>query len=419
MIWVTLQIDPLIARSLLGAIPLLVFVFRAYQRRLRVGWSGVKGDESSAMSVLQEALGALRVVKAFGGEQREALRYQRRARRSAIGHVRMALLEATMWLAIGLTLAVCSALVLYIGVVRVDDGALSVGDLVVVVAYAGMISGPLEALARHAGDLQSSLASAERAYELLDQPPDVPELPNAVRIRRLAGKVEFQQVTFHYGTTGGGIEDVDLSVAPGACVGLSGATGSGKTTLMNLLIRFYDPDHGRILVDDVDIRDYCVADFRSQFAIVLQEPVLFSTSIGQNVAYAANRASRHDVEEAARAAEAHDFIMKLPDGYDTVLGERGHTLSGGQRQRLSLARAFLKNAPIVVLDEPTSAVDVATEDRIMTAVRRLVVGRTTFLSSHRPSVLDMCDGVLAVENGHVYLDRVREAAIDPFSATSV
>lgn len=407
MIWVTTRIDPLIALVALCAIPPLLLVFRAYQHRLRSGWSEVKSNESSAMAVLQEVLGSLRVVKAFGGEHRELRRYKGRARQTMQGYLRQAALESSMWLAIGMTVAVCSALVLYIGVLHVQSGQLTVGDLVVVFAYAAMISAPLEALARHAGELQMSLASAERAYDLLGQPHDVEELPDARRIRRLVGKVEFQDVTFRYGTTGGGVEAASFVVKPGACVGLSGTTGSGKTTLMNLLIRFYDPEQGCVLIDDVDIRHYAVADYRNQFAIVPQEPMLFSTTIGENIAYAYPTASREDVENAARAAEAHEFITKLPDGYNTLIGEQGHTLSGGQRQRLSIARAFLKDAPMLVLDEPTSAVDIATEERIMTAVRRLVGGRTTFLISHRPSVLDLCDTVLAVEHGRVRLVRFR------------
>jgi ATP-binding cassette subfamily B protein len=201
--------------------------------------------------------------------------------------------------------------------------------------------------------------------------------------------------------TEGGVDDVSFSVFAGECAGLAGATGAGKTTLMSLLARFYDPDAGAVYIDDVDIRDYRLADLRYQFAMVLQEPVMFSTTIGDNIAYASPRASQTDVERAARAAEAHEFIMAMPDGYGTVLGERGHTLSGGQRQRLSIARAFLKDAPILMLDEPTSSVDLGTEERIMTAVRRLVERRTTFLISHRPSVLDLCDVILRVDGGRV------------------
>jgi ATP-binding cassette subfamily B protein len=288
--------------------------------------------------------------------------------------------------------------VLYVGVRRVDAGELSLGDMLIVITYAAMISGPLETLARHIGSLQSSLASAERAFELLDHPG---ERPNARRVNRIAGKVGFEHVSFHYDGAGGGVDDVSFTVLPGACVGLSGETGAGKTTLMSLLARFYEPESGRVLIDDVDIRDYCLGDLRTQFAIVLQEPVLFSTSIAENIGYAVPGATLHHIEQAARAAEAHDFIIALPDGYDTTIGERGYTLSGGQRQRLSIARTFLKDAPIVILDEPTSSVDSATEERIMSAVHRLIRGRTTFLISHRPSVLKMCHYVLHLRDGLV------------------
>ena len=404
MVWVTARLDLLVAAVAISAIPVLVFVTRRYQHRLRRGWSDVRDTESSAMAVLQESLGSLRVVKAFGRERDEERRFEHQARRTVSGHVKMALLEASLWIAIGMTTAICSAAVLYVAVTHVRSGQLSLGEMLVVIAYAAMISGPLDSLSRHMGDLQASLASAERAYELLDQPSDVPERVDARRVARVAGKIEFERVTFHYGLTGGGVDDVSFCVQPGACVGVAGATGAGKTTLMSLLTRFYDPTSGRVLIDDVDLRDYRVADLRNQFSIVLQEPVLFSTTIGNNIGYAAPNASRQAVELAARAAEAHEFIMTLDDGYDTVVGERGYTLSGGQRQRLSLARAFLKDAPILILDEPTSAVDSATEERIMTAVGRLIADRTTFLISHRSSVLAMCDETLVVHDGRV-LDR--------------
>jgi ATP-binding cassette subfamily B protein len=401
MVWVTAQLDLVVAAIALSTIPALVFVTRRYQRRLRDGWSDVKNDDSRAMAVMHESLGSLRVVKAFGAESRETRRFHTQARRTLEGQLRMAFLESTLWMAIGILMALCSAAVLYVGVRHVQQGDLSVGDMLVVIAYAAMISGPLERLARHVGDLQSSLGSAQRAYELLDQPEDVPERPDARPVKRVTGTVEFQNVTFHYGVTGGGVEDVSFTVRHGESIGLAGPTGAGKTTLMGLLVRFYDPASGRVLVDEVDIRDYRVADHRNQFAIVLQEPVLFSTTIGDNIAYGLPRASRFDVEQAARSAEAHDFITALPDGYNTVLGERGSTLSGGQRQRLSLARAFLRDAPILILDEPTSAVDSATEQRIMSAVNRLIANRTTFVISHRSSVIDMCDRTLFVRDGHV------------------
>jgi ATP-binding cassette subfamily B protein len=401
MVFVTVRIDVVVALISLSTIPALIAVTRHYQRRLRDGWSEVRDAESSAMAVLHEALGSLRLVKAFGTEHRETKRFVGEAEQTARGYVKMALLESRLWMSIGMVMSVCSACVLYVGVTHVRANDLSLGQMLVVISYAAMISGPLETLSRHVGDLQASIASAQRAYALLEEPSDVPEHPAAIPLKRAAGAVEFDRVTFHYGMTNGGVDDVSFVIPPGSCVGVAGPTGAGKTTLMNLLTRFYDPVEGRVIIDDVDIRQYCVADLRQQFAIVLQEPVLFSTSIGENIAYANPDASRESIRVAARRADAHEFIMALPDGYSTRLGERGQTLSGGQRQRLSIARAFLKDAPILVLDEPTSAVDIATEERIMQAMGRLVSGRTAFVISHRPSVLNLCDIVLHVEAGKV------------------
>src|SRR5439155_10843867 len=197
------------------------------------------------------------------------------------------------------------------------------------------------------------------------------------------------------------LQDISFEVRPGECVGIIGATGAGKTTLVNLLTRFYDATEGEILLDGVDLRDYKLADLRNQFGIVLQEPVLFSTSIAENIAYAWPEARRHDVLAAAEAANAHEFVRGLPEGYETVVGERGMRLSGGERQRIALARAFLKNAPILLLDEPTSSVDTQTEETIMEAIERLMEGRTSLMIAHRPSTLEICDARVEIESGRL------------------
>jgi ATP-binding cassette subfamily B protein len=213
--------------------------------------------------------------------------------------------------------------------------------------------------------------------------------------------VDFQDVDFAYKPGHTVLEGVNLSVAPGTIVGIAGPTGSGKSTLLNLLVRFYDPTAGRILLDGVDLRDYRLDDLRDQFSIVLQEPILFSTSVAENIAYGRPEASQDEIVRAARAAEAHDFIVKLPSGYDTKVGPRGGLLSGGERQRITLARAFLRDSPILVLDEPTSSIDVQTEESVMRAMRKLLRGRTTFMIAHRIRTLEGCDILLGIRDGRL------------------
>jgi ATP-binding cassette subfamily B protein len=292
-----------------------------------------------------------------------------------------------------------TAAVLFVGVRNVQTGVLTVGELLMVMAYLTQLYGPMETISQKVGDLQSSLASAERAFELLDETPDVTEKHHARRLVRARGGIEFRNVSFGYEGTVSVLHDISFSIAPGTRLGIVGKTGAGKTTLVSLITRFYDPTAGAILLDGVDLRDYRIADLRNQFGIVLQEPVLFSTSIAENIAYARPGARWHDIISAADAANAHDFIRELPEGYETVVGERGMRLSGGERQRIALARAFLKDAPILILDEPTSSVDTKTETAIMEASERLMQGRTSLMIAHRLSTLEHCDARFEIEYG--------------------
>jgi ATP-binding cassette subfamily B protein len=268
-------------------------------------------------------------------------------------------------------------------------------------AYISQLYQPLKTIGRKAVSLQSSLAGAERAFSLLDEAPDVAERPNARPLSRASGAIAFRDVSFSYGKDASVLHDISFEIGPSTRVGVIGATGAGKTTLASLLTRFYDPTAGEILLDGVDLRDYRLADLRNQFSIVLQEPVLFSTSIAENIAYARPGASREEIVEAAKAANAHEFITRLAEGYETQVGERGLRLSGGERQRIALARAFLKDAPLLILDEPTSSVDLRTEAVIMEAMDRLMRGRTTFMIAHRLSTLKNCDVLLVIENGRL------------------
>jgi ATP-binding cassette, subfamily B, bacterial len=401
MIWVTTTIDLKLAVIALGVAPILYVLAGAFGGRLRDRWGEVKNSDSSAMAVIHESLSSLRVVKAFGAENRERQRFVERAGRSVTAQVDVARIQGLYDLLVGLTLAVGSALGLYVGVTHVQSGLLTLGQLLMVITYLAMLYEPMHSLSGKVADLQGSLASAQRAFALLDHAPDVPERPDARTPGKVRGEIAFDAVGFGYNEHQAVLHDVSFRIPAGARVGIQGATGAGKSTLMSLLTRFYDPTAGGIRLDGIDLRDYRLEALRSQFAIVLQDTVLFSTTIAENIAYGRPDASADEIAAAARMANAHEFICKLPEGYQTSVGERGMTLSGGERQRIALARAFLRNAPILILDEPTSAVDTGTESRIVEAIERLMQGRTTFMIAHRLSTLEGCDVQLHVEGGRV------------------
>ena len=401
MAYVTAQIDLTLALVALGVVPPLYLLSRSYNRRMRPRYSGVKQLESGALNVVQEVLGALRVVKAFGRHDRELDRFFGQSQAGARERVRLTAAEGWFGLLVNLVTGTGTAVVLFVGILNVQSGILTLGELLLVMAYLSHLYGPLETISRTVADVQSSLASAERAFELLAERPEVVERPQARALRRARGEVEFRDVWFSYRGSFPILQGVSFSVPAGMRVAISGPTGAGKSTLVTLLTRLYDPAFGQILLDGVDLRDYRLSDLRYQFAIVLQESVLFSTSLAENISYGRPEASKAEVVAAARAAGVHDFIANLSDGYDTLVGERGMRLSGGERQRIALARAFLRDAPILILDEPTSAVDLETEALIMEALDRLMVGRTTFLITHRVTTLSRCDIHIELDEGRI------------------
>lgn len=409
MLVIIANIDMTLALIALIYAPVLVVLTWAYRRRLRVRHREVKALESSALSVVQEVLTSVRVVKAFGQEDREAHRFTNRATEGMRARIWVALVDGSFWVAIALVTAVGTGSVMYVGFRSVEAGAMTLGSLLLIMGYLAELYGPMSTISRQVTSLQSGFASAERAFALLDQAPDVVERPDARRLRRAAGEIEFRDVSFSYDGSAPVLEQVSFAVGPGERVGISGRTGAGKTTLASLLTRFYDPTGGAIRLDGVDLRDYRLADLRNQFAIVLQEPVLFSTTIGENIVYGRPEAGREEMVAAAEAADIHRFIETLPDGYETSVGERGMTLSGGERQRVSLARAFLKDAPILILDEPTSSVDLNTEATIVDAMERLMTGRTTFMIAHRLSTLESCSLRLRVQGRRVTVEEDRAA----------
>jgi ATP-binding cassette subfamily B protein len=401
MIYVTARLSPRLALVAVAVCPPLLLITGFVRCRLRRQWRQVKNLESSAQSIVQEVLGAVRVVKAFTRESHEHERFEKQSRSGMSARMWAAFQEHCYAAVIGLIVATGTAAVLFVGVLDVRSGSLSLGNLLMVMAYVGKLYDPVKTLGKQLGARERSLASAERAFALLDEAPEVPERPDARPLVRAVGAVEFRDVCFGYDGGSPVLEHISIDISPGTRVGIAGKTGAGKTTLINLLCRFYDLTAGQILVDQIDLRDYRLADLRNQFAVVLQEPVLFSTTVAENIAYGRPGASHEQVLAASKAANAHEFIEALPDGYQTQVGERGMCLSGGERQRISLARAFLKDAPILVLDEPTSSVDLKTEAQIMEAMQRLMRGRTSFLIAHRPGTLAGCDLLLRIENGRL------------------
>ena len=399
MIVVMARIDGALAFVAMTVTPVLYVVSQIYSRRLKLRWREAKDLESSTLSIVQEVLSSVRVVKAFAQEDREQERYVSHASRNLREQLRLAFTGGTFGLIIGVAMAAGTAVVLFLAVRHVQEGRISLGDLILVMSYLALLYSPLQTLSKSAASLQGSLVSAERAFELLDQAPDVPEKPDARPLVRARGAVAFEDVAFAYNADRPALHGVSFAVPAGARVGIAGTTGAGKSTLVSLLLRLYDPTGGRVLLDGADLRDFRLRDLRNQFAIVLQEPVLFSCSIGENISYANPEATEAEIIAAATAANVHDFIARLPQGYQTEVGERGVQLSGGERQRISLARAFLKDAPILILDEPTSSVDVKTESAIFEAMERLMAGRTTFMIAHRLSTLDGCDVRIQLEHG--------------------
>src|SRR6059036_758227 len=377
---------------------LLTFVFRP---RIRAGWRKFRASESAAMAVAQESLGASRLVKSYGQEERKNEQLVSHYNASLNAQLKVQVDSAFYSLLVGIVTAAGLAAVFYIGIGHVQAGVLTLGSLLVVNYYVTQLYGPLRNVGQSILDIQMSLTGVERYHAVLDEKPDVPESPNAIPLGRAKGKLAFNNVSFEYLKGHPVLNDVTFELPSANCLGIVGPTGSGKSTLSNLLLRLFDPNQGSITLDDRDLRDYKVADLRNQFAVVHQETVLFSTTVAENIRFARPDASMEEIVKAATQANSHGFITSLPDGYNTLVGERGMKLSGGERQRISLARAFLKDAPILVLDEPTSSLDVHTEGAILETIQKLMQGKTTIMIAHRPSTLRDCNLVLILESGRV------------------
>jgi ATP-binding cassette, subfamily B, bacterial len=388
--------------------PFLVLYSVIYQKRVSGKYQEVQRLESRSLAVVQEALSAIRVVKAFGQEAREQSRFLKRAEQAQTRRRQLAYWDAAFGFVVNVTIGAGTGLVLLFGVRDVLSGVLTLGSLLMVITYLVQLYSPLQNITYHIASLQTSTASVARSLEILEHAAEnaqtdertiSEELGCTPRHGRALGSFEFRNVTFGYSREKSVLKNISLHIPSGTQTALVGSTGAGKSTFVDMLVRFRDPDEGQILLDGIDLRCYPLRELRSQFAFVLQDPTLFSATVAQNIAYGRPTASHDEIVEAAIAANAHKFISRLPQGYETEIGERGAMISGGERQRISLARAFLKNAPILILDEPTSALDGKTEVEVLEAIERLASDRTTFFISHRLSTLRACDVVIKLQGG--------------------
>jgi ATP-binding cassette subfamily B protein len=393
------RIDPTLTVLALAVLPCMAIVFRLYARRMEERSYRQQEVEGGLYTVVEQTLSAIPVVQAFGREEHADHRFREGGRSTVAAALHATSVHLQFKVLMGLTTAGGAAAILWFGAGEALEGRLSVGGVLVFLSYLGSLYGPLEALMYTSSTIQTASGSARRIFQVLESEGEVKDGPD--ELPPLRGHVRLENVTFGYAPDQPVLRGVSLEAQPGQTLAVVGYTGAGKTTLLSLVARLFDPCQGRVLLDGHDLRSVRLAGLRRQVAVVLQEPFLFPLSVAQNIAYGRPAASRAEVEQAARAANAHDFILRLPDGYDTVVGERGGTLSGGERQRLSIARALLKDAPVLILDEPTSALDAETEGLLLQALRTLMKGRTTLLIAHRLSTIRDAHHIVVLHEGQI------------------
>ena len=393
--------DRQIAVLSLLIVPFMVLTIYWYAKRIRDQSTAIAEKESAVLTMAQEGLSSVKIVQAFGREDYEVAQFQSSAKNSLEANLTLNSTSMRSALVVGTLVAAGSAAMIYVGARQVIAKELSVGDITYLIALIGMLYQPLEALTHVAWGLQGAAAGTQRCFEVLDRENDVPEAADAKEMPVAKGEVTLEGVAFGYDENRLVFQDVNVHIAPGKTVAFVGGTGAGKSTMLSLVPRFYDPVKGRVLIDGQDLRTFTKRSLRAQISIVLQDTLLFSTTIRENIAYGRPDATEEEIIEAAKRAQAHEFISAMPGGYASQVGERGGHLSVGQRQRIGIARAFLKNAPILILDEPTSALDPQTEAAIMATLEELMRGRTTLIITHRIATIHKVDHIVVLGNGTV------------------
>jgi ATP-binding cassette subfamily B protein/subfamily B ATP-binding cassette protein MsbA len=390
-----------IALLSLLVVPFMVLAIFLYAKRIRDESTVIAEQESGVLTVAQEGLSSVKMVQAFGREEHEVGQFRAKAHGSLEANLRLNATSMKSALLVGTLVSTGSAAMFYVGARHVMEGTLTVGQIWYLSTLLLMLYQPLEALTHVAWALQGAAAGVQRCFEVLDRANDVPDLPGAKTLAETRGELAFDNVAFGYSADRPILQNVNVRIEPGQTVAFVGGTGAGKSTLLSLVPRFYDPTAGRVLLDGHDVREFTKKSLRNYISIVLQDTLLFSTTVRENIAYGRPDATEEQIIEAAKRAQAHDFIVAMPDGYRSQVGERGGHLSVGQRQRIGIARAFLKNAPLLILDEPTSALDPSTESAIMATLEELMRGRTTLIITHRIATVHRVDKIVVLGDGTV------------------
>ena len=381
--------------------PVVLWFMEFFGKKIRKTGGRIQECTADITSVLQESVASARVIKSFVREDYEVDRFDVENRANFRANMKNAQLMATLTPVVELVAAIGVTMIIWYGGNNVINGTITAGSLVAFLTYAVNISNPIKRLTRVIGNIQKALAAAQRVFMIIDMPEEIAESRDAKQLPEVSGKVEFQNVSFAYDDKGNVITDLSFSVKPGEVIAIVGPSGAGKSTIANLLPRFYDVNKGDIKIDGHSVREVTLDSLREQVGIVPQETMLFNGSVYNNILYGRLDATKEEIEAAAKAANAHDFIMQLTDGYETKLGDRGVNLSGGQRQRIAIARAILKNPRILILDEATSALDTERERVVQEALDRLMVGRTSFVIAHRLSTVKNADKILVLEKGNL------------------
>ena len=401
MFVILVYLDPALALLSLAVVPFLYLCLRYYSRTMTDRAERVKALESTLIDRAFEILSSVAAVKSFARERHELTRYSQSGDEAMRARLSLTWQESLFSVAITAVTLAGTTLVLIVGGLHVLDGRLTVGALLVVVAYLAAVYNPISAIAHTTGSLQQAIVSARRVGDIFALTPETLDAPDALDASAVTGHVRFESVSFSYGDDRRVLDEVSFEARPGEMIALVGVTGAGKTTIASLIPRFFEPTHGRVLVDEVDASRYSLRSLRERIALVPQQPILFSGTIADNIRYGRLQASDEEVEAAARAAHIHDFITTLPNGYHTPVAEAGATLSGGERQRLGIARALVKNAPMLILDEPTSSLDALSEEGVFDALRRLRRGRTTIVIAHRLSTIRTATRILVLHEGRL------------------